>query len=66
MTKPPPSRVKPHVLSLDPDIPPDLDGRGTCRCGLLDLPGDPRHTLPTVPAQAEVASRYEHEDEEGR
>lgn len=66
MTKAPKSAVPPHALSLDPDIPPDVNGRGTCRCGLLDLPGDPRHTLPTVPEQSVVAGRYEHEDGDER
>lgn len=55
--RPPKSHVRPHVLALDPDVPPDLDGRGTCRCGLIDIPGDLRHTLPVVPEQAEHRRR---------
>jgi len=55
--KPPKSHVKPHVLALDPDVPPDLDGRGTCRCGLIDIPGDLRHTLPDRPAGTDARER---------
>jgi hypothetical protein len=57
MSRSPKSHVRPHALALDPDVPPDLDGRGTCRCGLIDIPGDLRHTLPTVPEQAEHRRR---------
>jgi hypothetical protein len=50
----PKSKVHPHPLRLDPDVPPDVHGRGTCRCGLPDLPDDPRHTMPARPAEADA------------
>jgi hypothetical protein len=57
VTKPPKSSVRPHLFVVDPDTP------GCClNCRLVGEPGDPRHTLPTVPEQAVVAGRYEHED----
>lgn len=57
---PPKSRVRPHVPKVDPAIPPDQDGHETCRCGLLVVAGDARHTMPDAPpAQAEHLRRYE-------
>jgi len=70
MTKQPPSQVKPHLFVPDPDLAPhpkDIETRGVClTCHLLGEPGDPRHTLPDVPEQALVASRYEHENGDER
>jgi hypothetical protein len=50
------------VFTADPDVPPDHRGRRACVCGLLGEPGDPHHTLPDVPEQAEVRGRYDHEE----
>jgi hypothetical protein len=50
----------------DPDLGVDHRGRHACAtCHLIGEPGDARHTLPDVPAQAVVAGRYEHEEAEG-
>lgn len=61
--------AKPKLCGLftpDPAVPPDHNGRQACaRCGLMGEPGDAHHTLPDVPEQAVVASRYEHEEAEG-
>lgn len=46
---PPKSKVRPHPFRRDPNIPPDQHARVTCMCGLVDIPGDPRHTLPDGP-----------------
>jgi len=45
------TRVPPHPFVADPDIPPDHNGRRTCRCGLPGEPGDAHHTLPEVVGQ---------------
>jgi hypothetical protein len=34
------------IFTPDTDIPPDHNGRRTCRCGLLGEPGDAHHTVP--------------------
>jgi hypothetical protein len=54
------------VFTADPDVPADHRGRRACVCGLLGEPGDPHHTLPDVPEQAEVRGRYDHEELESR
>jgi hypothetical protein len=58
--------VKPHLFDLDPDVPADHLGRAFCRCGVVRLPGDPRHTPPdTADAQAaHLRWAGEREDEE--
>jgi hypothetical protein len=48
---PPKSKVRPHPFRRDLSVPPDQHGRVTCMCGLVDIPGDPRHTLPEVVGQ---------------
>lgn len=47
------TRQSPHPFVADPELPPDMNGRQVCRCGLLGRPGDARHNMPTVPEQAE-------------
>jgi hypothetical protein len=50
--------VKPHLFVPDPDVPPDVNGVGACSvCHCMGKPGDPRHTLPDVPEQAEHRRR---------
>lgn len=45
----PKTGVPPHLFDRDPDVPPDHQGRGACRCGLIGRPGDAHHTLPPGP-----------------
>jgi hypothetical protein len=45
------AKLPPHLFAADPDVPPDHNGRGACRCGLVGRPGDPHHTLPEAPAE---------------
>lgn len=61
MSTKPPQRCG-GVFTADPDVPADHRGRRACVCGLLGEPGDPHHTLPDVPEQAEVRGRYDHEE----
>jgi hypothetical protein len=45
---------RPHLFVLDPDVPADVNGVGACSvCHCMGKAGDPRHTLPDVPEQAE-------------
>jgi hypothetical protein len=53
----------PHPPVVDPCVPVDQAGRAYCTCGIAIVDGDPRHTLPVVPEQAEHHHRYEHEEE---
>ena len=54
--------VPPHPPLADRDVPADQNGNLFCRrCSLAIVDGDPRHTLPEVPAQAEVLGRYDRE-----
>lgn len=62
---PPKSKVRPHLPKPDPAIPPDTDGHTTCRCGLLIVDGDARHTLPDAPAW-DVQQRRAGEDGDER
>ncbi len=55
------SKVQPHLPTVDAAVPADQRGRDYCTCGVVIADGDPRHTLPTVPEQAAVAARYDHE-----
>ena len=59
----PKSAVRPHLFVPDPDVPPDHNGRGTCRCGLVGEPGDAHHTMPEPVDDA--ASRAAGERSEG-
>jgi hypothetical protein len=50
------SKVRPHLLVADADIPPDHQGRRRCRvCGLMGKPTgdrhhlDPNRTIPPAP-----------------
>jgi hypothetical protein len=58
------ARPAPHPFVADEDLPPDMNGRRVCRCGLVGRPGDAHHDMPDVPEQAE-ARRWagEREDE---
>lgn len=56
--------MKPHPFVEDLDVPADHLGRQFCRCGVVEIPGDPRHVLPDVPEQAEVRARYDHDEED--
>jgi len=41
-----PRKRPPHVFVADPTIPPDHNGRRTCRCQLVGEPGDAHHAMP--------------------
>jgi hypothetical protein len=56
-------RPSPHVFVADPDLPPDMNGRRVCRCGLLGRPGDAHHDMPDVPEQALARVRVDPHDE---
>ena len=52
-------RPSPHPFTPDPDIGAAHDGRLTClTCRMLGKRDDARHTMPTVPEQAEHLRRY--------
>lgn len=51
-----------HLFREDASVPRDSKGRAYCTCGAVK--DHERHTLPSVPAQAEVRGRYDHEDED--
>jgi hypothetical protein len=56
------TRRKPtlHVFTLDPDVPPDINGLRACSaCHCMGKADDSRHEMPDVPAQAEHVRRYE-------
>jgi hypothetical protein len=57
------AKPTPHTARVDPDLPPDINGHAVCRCGLLILPGDPRHDMPDVPEQALARARVDPHDE---
>jgi hypothetical protein len=61
--KPAKPRVRPHIFAPDPDIPPDHNGRRTCRCGLHGQAGDAHHTVPDV--AVDVQQRAAGERSEG-
>lgn len=54
MTRPKPSKVAPHPFAADPDVPADSRGHQVCRCGLIGEPGDPHHTMPERPPEADA------------
>lgn len=54
-TKP---KLAPHPFVADADLPPDLNGRHVCRCGLVGEPGDAHHALPEVAEQVAHRRRY--------
>jgi hypothetical protein len=56
--------VRPHPLVEDSDVPRDAKGRRFCRCGVVEIEGDPRHVAPDVPEQAEHRHRYDHDEED--
>lgn len=56
------SKLAPHLFAEDPDVPRDHLGRAFCRCGVVDIAGDARHTMPDVPEQAEHRNRYDGGD----
>lgn len=64
MSKPKPTG-RPHLFVLDPDVPPDHNGRGACaECHLIGAPGDTHHTLPDEhDAMAGHRSRYDPEED---
>jgi hypothetical protein len=52
-------KLKTHVLTPDPTVPPDHAGRRTCTCGLPEA--HPRHELP--PPVADVRQLAAHEED---
>lgn len=52
------TKPTPHAFTVDADLPPTLDGRHVCVCGLVGTPGDARHRLPEVAEQSEHRRRY--------
>jgi hypothetical protein len=55
-------RVCGGIFTLDPDVPPDQNGRRVCRCGLVGEPGDTHHALPDAPQDARSLAAGEHHD----
>lgn len=51
------AKPAPHPPRVDTDLPPDINGHAVCRCGLLILPGDPRHDMPDRPVEADARER---------
>jgi hypothetical protein len=58
-----PKRICGGIFTPDPGIPPDHNGRRTCRCGLTGVAGDPHHTVPVV--DVDVQQRAAGERSEG-
>lgn len=56
------SRQRPHPFVRDHDVPPDMDGRGACRCGLVGEPGDAHHTLPDAPEDVQQRAAGERSE----
>jgi hypothetical protein len=58
VTRPPKSRVRPHVYRPGPADEADAKGRRACEdCHLIGEPGDQHHTLPPpVPDVASLAA----------
>jgi len=56
------STVPAHPPTPDPDVPADQQGHAYCRRGVAIVEGDPRHTMPVVPEQADHRNRYEQEN----
>ncbi len=61
------SKLRPHLFTHDPSVPPEVDlrhperpGVRFCTCGARET--HERHTLPSVPAQAAHRGRYDHEE----
>jgi hypothetical protein len=52
------------IFRADPAIPPDHNGRRTCRCGLLGEAGDAHHTLPEPELDVQQLRAGENGDEE--
>ena len=44
------SKVQPHPFTPS-DLPPDVNGRKPCRCGLVGEAGDAHHTMPETDGQ---------------
>jgi hypothetical protein len=58
------SKQRGHQPRPDPAVPADQHGHAYCsRCGLAIVDGDPRHTLPELPAD-DAMSRAAGEREE--
>ena len=52
------SKQRPHLAIVDPSVPRDHRGRGYCReCHVVIRAGDPRHTLPDAPVEADHGQR---------
>lgn len=52
------TKARPRLFVPDPGVPADQHGRRYCRdCGIAERDGDPRHTLPDAPEQAEHRRR---------
>jgi len=50
--------VPPHPPAVDPTVPADQDGHLFCRrCSLAIVDGDPRHTIPPAPVEADGRQR---------
>jgi hypothetical protein len=45
----------PHPFVADPELPPDMNGRRVCRCGLVGRPGDAHHDTADVDAEQHAA-----------
>lgn len=64
MTRAPESSVRPHPFVPDPDVPPDINGRGAClSCHLIGRRGDSHHAMPDVPEQVAARRRTDPHDE---
>lgn len=65
MTRAPESSVRPHPFVPDPDVPPDINGRGAClSCHLIGRRGDSHHDTTELDAgQAEARARIGEREE---
>ena len=64
MTKPKPTG-SPHVFIPDPDVPPDINGRGACQaCHLIGQPEDTHHRMPDLFDADEESRRRTGEKED--
>lgn len=55
-----------HPPVVDQDVPADQQGHAFCRrCSLAIVDGDPRHTLPPAPAEADHGQLAAGEGGEG-
>lgn len=63
--KPTAHRVCGGIFTPDPNVPPDQNGRLTCRCALVGKAGDSHHTAPEPVEDVQSLAAGEKEETNG-